>query len=165
MIQTDTHRATMKNNLSREEEESMTMTQGHSRETSRRFYEVKNKEQAALQSIEAHRTLYGEMPPIKIKRKVEEAEEYYPEEEQDELESSKRIKWNPEHELYILEWMEGYKKDFLYTGKMNWKKCCTDIANDPNGRIFTPAHRDPAKLREFVKRIAKKRNSLVREIM
>ncbi|MFO0414617.1 MAG: hypothetical protein ACK50E_03110 [Bacteroidota bacterium] len=160
MLQTDTHNATLKHTLSKEEEESLTMTQGHSRETARRFYEIKNQEQAAIQSIEAHRILYGEMPQIKIKRKCEE-EEYHPDEES-EPSKDKRIKWTLEHEAYILEWIEGYKKDIFYTGKMNWRKCSNDITNDPKGWIFTSAHRDPAKLREFAKRIAKKQNTLVR---
>ena len=161
MIHTDAHRATLKNTLSREEEESITLCQGHSRETAKRFYELNDHKQAAVHTIAAHKVLYGEMPAIKISKRKAEDEDFKPIEEEFEDSPSKRIKWTPEHEQWIVKWIEEYKRHVLYNGKINWKKCSKDISNDLEAmEIFTPAHTDPSKLREFAKRLNRKNSKI-----
>lgn len=164
MMQTDTHRATMNQTLSKEQEESITMCQGHSQETARKFYEIKDKEKAAFQSIEAHQILYGEMPSIKIPKRSNQDDPFYPD-DLDEENKNKRTKWTIEQEEWILDWMDKYKQDVFFNGNMNWKKCVKDIECDSKAQhIFTASHLDPSKLREFSKRLKKKRQSSLSDL-
>lgn len=161
-MQTDTHRATINNRLSKEEEESVTFYQGHSQATANKFYEIKNKERAAQQTIRAHNTMYGEMPSLTI-RKRNINDEYLPDDQFEGEEIRKRLQWTPDQERWILSWIEECKnnKEVLPSSKMNWIKCVKDMESDPKAlEIFSPSHFDPAKLREFSKRLKKKRQSL-----
>lgn len=158
-MQTDTHRATISNRLSKDEEESVTLFQGHSQTTAKKFYEIKDQQRAAEKTIQAHQTLYGEMPSLKLRRRNISVsdEEYAPD---DPVEGKrKRLQWTPDQERWVLSWMEECKirKDVISSNKMNWIKCVKDMESDPKAlEIFSPAHCDPAKLREFSKRLKKK---------
>jgi hypothetical protein len=145
-MQTDTHRATMSNTLSKEQEESITFCQGHSQAVSKRFYEMKDKEKAAKQTISAHQILYGEMPSLNIRKRNLQDDEFIPDDQLEDEAKEKRIKWTPEQESWILNWMEQYKTDVLFNGSMNWKRCIKDIQSTPEAlQIFPPSHHDPSK--------------------
>ncbi len=177
MIQTDTHRATVNNTLSKEQEESITLCQGHSRETSRRFYEIQDKERAAIQSVTAHQVLYGKMPDVNIRKISSEDEEFRihqdivddvdddDDDDDDGTSKCKRIRWTQNQEEWIINWMEKCKNNCLSGRQLNWKKCLNDMKTDDMAiNIFTPAHHDICKLREFGKRLNKKRKLSVNEL-
>lgn len=80
--QTETHEAVMSGELSIEDEESLNLTQGHSRTTAERFYLKRKMSKAATNATFAHTKLYGEakvphLPPIL----TDSQEEFEPEQE------------------------------------------------------------------------------------
>lgn len=78
MQHTAAHEAVMDHTIPEAFEEALSYTQGHSRETTQRFYVMKKMEEHAVTACLAHKRLHGEFEAVDIPQLRPEEEEYYP---------------------------------------------------------------------------------------
>lgn len=78
MQHTIAHEAVLEQTIPEEYEEALSYTQGHSRETTQRFYIMKKMKKHAETACIAHKRLHGEFAPVDIPQPTPEEEEYLP---------------------------------------------------------------------------------------
>lgn len=193
MQHTVAHEAVMDNTIPEAYEEALTLTQGHSRETTQRYYVKKQMERAATTACLAHKRLHGEFVAPNIPRPTLGQVEYLPEgkpllpfstldiillsdfvldENQNEeinatlspVRKRTRINWSNEEEAWIAGWVSKYVHGATYEKRINWKAAVKEINNSEAKEIFHPEHIDSTKLMECAKRLAKKYGVSVNEL-
>ncbi len=78
MQHTAAHEAVMEQKIPEEYEEALSFTQGHSRETTQKFYVMKKMAKHAITACDAHKRLHGEFAIVDIPQPTVEEEEYLP---------------------------------------------------------------------------------------
>jgi hypothetical protein len=78
MQQTEAAEARLEEVIDGHQEEAITLHQGHSSETARRFYLKRDAHRVAKQAVEAHGNMYGPMPSTLKRLRESDDDPYVP---------------------------------------------------------------------------------------
>ena len=78
MQQTEAAEARLEEVIDGHQEEAITLHQGHSSETARRFYLKRDAHRVAKQAVEAHSAMYGPMPSTLMPLRESDDDPYIP---------------------------------------------------------------------------------------